>query len=322
MALRAAATCLVALLLAPQCLGAGAKAKVKAKDPWDVPDGGSEEFQAAPEGAMEDEEAPEQQESIMQRLAERRAKRGASNQHAVMKQFMSTFANNMRLSVLADSKGDMPEERRQELIAKAEAQKQASEGGDGGFAPTPQEAEAEASEEMPEPPPQRRAPRHRMLNMAERRQHRAQHHASHRLLPEAEGIGFPAPEGMASDPATDGMSNDPGSTSFGSAAAEQEEAPQEYEAPAPRTRPLPHRHHLHMLNMRPGEPSQFRHHHQPRPAVDDDAPQMPPGVVADEMGRKMPLLSFGGPPAHSGASHFALTSVAAMGIACLFFTEW
>jgi len=44
--------------------------------------------------------------------------REAKAQHKVMKQFMSSFARNLKLSVLEDSKGDMPEEERLADIAK------------------------------------------------------------------------------------------------------------------------------------------------------------------------------------------------------------
>merc|ERR1719247_3790837 len=114
--------------------------------------------------------APEDQASIIEQVARRSAVRRAHNQHAVMKQFMQNFANNMRLSVLADSKGDMPEAERQRLIAKAESQKQEETGeGEGpGFGPPP--PEADGGEEVAPPPPRRRPPRRsRMLNMAEAR---------------------------------------------------------------------------------------------------------------------------------------------------------
>jgi len=262
-------------------------------------------------GAMEDESPQDDAgPSIMEQLAERRAARhardGGNSQHAVMKKFMRSFANNMRLSVLSDSKGDMPEAQRQRLIAKAEAQKEGAE-------PPPQEMpppEAEASEEMAEPPPQQRAPRRHMINMAEARHRRMP--MRHRLLPDAEGIGFPAPEGMAPDPATEGMTNDPGSTSFGSEPAE------EYEAPPPR-RPPPRRHHLRMLNMRPGEHDTMKPHHA-RAATGHSGsrPKLPPCVVRDEMGRPMPLLFTGSNPAHSGAFHATLAPLAAMAVALVF----
>lgn len=301
-------TCLIAFLLVPGCLAAGVKAKVKAKakDPWDVPDGGSEGLEASPAAAMEDDMSPQEQAGIMQQVAARREARRGHNQHAVMKQFMSTFANNMRLSVLSDSKGDMPEEERQRLIAKAEAAKQASDGSGDSRQP---EEEVDASAEMAEPPPRRMSPRRHMLNMAEARHRQKPRHASHRLLPEAEGIGFPAPEGMASDPATEGMSNDPGSTSFGSETAEQEEAP----LPPPR----PRKHYIHMLNSRESK-KRYHHSHQTQPAgVQSGRPQLPSGLVRDEMGRAMPLLFTDTKPTQSGAFSLALAPLAAFGIACL-----
>lgn len=290
-------TCCLAVILALRCDGAGvaakAKAKAKMKDPWDVPEGGGEEMEAAPGGEMDSEMSPEDQANVFQEVARRSAIRRAHNQHEVMKQFMSSFANNMRLSVLADSKGDMPEDQRQRLIAKAMAEKERAQGGGpivgGDDGPPPQQAEEEEEEAPPPPPPRRRlshlSHRSQMINMAAARQRQQRmQHARHKLLPEAEGIGFPAPEGMASDPATDGMVNDPGMTSVG-------DSPAEYEAPPPR-RPLRH-HAVRMLNQRGGvhhrhqsDAAAHRHHHDH---------QLPPGVVRDEMGRAMPLLSFGGP---------------------------
>merc|ERR1719491_431757 len=157
MALRVAATCLVTLSL-PQRVWS-------VKDPWDSPDGGEEVESASPMGGM----SPEDEAQVVANFQRRAVQRRAHSQHAVMQQFMKKFARNMRVSVLEDSKGDMPEEQRQRLIAQAEAQQQAEaqkqaedgDGGDGpGFAP-PQEAE-----EMAPPPPPRRQPK-RMLNMAE-----------------------------------------------------------------------------------------------------------------------------------------------------------
>lgn len=323
MAIRAVAACLVALVLVPICSGTGtgvkakAKAKAKTKDPWDAPDGGSEELEAAPAGAMESEMSPDDQANMIQQVVARSATRRAHSQHAVMSQFMSNFANNMRLSVLADSKGDMPEEERQRLIAKAESQKAANsgdpfaDGGGGGAgvgAPPPEEAEPE--EDMPPPPPRH----HRMLNMAATR-HRQ--HRRPKLLPEAEGIGFPPPEGMAPDPATDGIVNDPGMADGQSLSGPPEE---EEEAPPPQPRPRPRRHRLHMLNAPPGEGRRahppHRRHAAP-PARSEH--KLPAGVVRDEMGRAMPLLFTGSKPAHSGA--FRVESMAVV-IACLFLTQW
>lgn len=309
MALHAFATCLVALALVPTCSAAGTKVKAKAKDPWDVPDG-SEEMEAAPMG---DEMSPEDQAGMIQQVAARSAMRRANSQHAVMKQFMRSFANNMRLSVLADSKGDMPEEERQRLIAKAEAEKQEEGGGppaDGpGFGPPPA-AESDDEMESPPPPPRPHRRHHAMLNMGAARAARRQRpHPRHRLLPEAEGIGFPAPEGMASDPSTDGMENDPGMSY---------EAPAQYDAP-PAPRPRPHRHHLRMLNMRPGQGRKPPHHHASHARSEEHS--LPSGVVRDEMGRAMPLLFTGSNPVHSGA--IRTVNVAALAAAsCLFFMVW
>lgn len=275
---------------------------------------------------MESEMSPDDQAGIMQQVAARREARHAHSQHAVMKQFMTTFANNMRLSVLADSKGDMPEERRQQLIAQAEASKQRTEGDMG--APPP---EADGGEEMAPPPPQRRmsSRQSRMLNLAKLRHQKAlRMRHTHRLLPEAEGIGFPAPEGMASDPTTDGMVNDPGSTSLGDGPAEgygrPEEAPAEDEAP-PAPPPRRARHHVRMLNMRPGlvEHSKAHRHHAraPQGHKGPHAHKLPPGVVRDEMGRAMPLLFMGSKPAHSGTPRSVCT-LAALAITYLFLMRW
>lgn len=318
MAVRAVAACLVAFTLAPCCSGAGAKAK--AKDPWDVGgDGGSEEpMEGGP--PMENEMSPEDQAGIIQQVEARSAMRRANSQHAVMKQFMQNFANNMRLSVLADSKGDMPEEERQRLIAKAESEKQSEEGDGPGFGPPPQEAgpppaEADGGDEMEAPPPPRRqAPRHRMLNMAEARHRRAAHRRPPvRLLPEAEGIGFPAPEGMASDPASEGLVNDPGMTG----PSYQEDAPSQFDAPPA---PRPRRHHLHMLNMRPSEGKKA---HRKPPPQHHAGNGLPPGVVRDEMGRAMPLLFTGSKTVHSGSSFLSFSApLAIVAVGCLFVSPW
>lgn len=42
----------------------------------------------------------------------------AANRHSVMQQFMKNFARNMRRAVLQDSGGDMPEEERQTMLAQ------------------------------------------------------------------------------------------------------------------------------------------------------------------------------------------------------------
>lgn len=322
MAFRAVSVCLVAFVLIQTSSGAGVKAKTKAKtkDPWDVPDG-SEELEAAPQGAAESQESemsPEDQAGLIEKVQERSAVRRAHNQHQVMSQFMKTFSNNMRLSVLADSKGDMPEEERQRLIAKAEATQQQSSGDGPSFGPPPQEAAGD--DEGPPPQPQRRS--HRMLNMAEARHQRARHRSHARLLPEAEGIGFPPPEGMAPDPATEGLVNDPGMSYSSDEAAPQQEVPQEEQeevAPPPPPRPRTRRHHLHMLNARPGETRKVRRPHARGGEQKHD--QLPPGIVRDEMGRAMPLLSFGGKPAHSGAFQVAAAPLGALVIG-LFFVSW
>jgi len=317
MILRAATACLLALVLVPSCHAAGTKTKAKAKtkDPWDVPDG-SEEAQAAPEGASESDMSPEDQAGVLQEVAQRSAIHRAHSQHAVMKQFMTTFANNMRMSVLEDSKGDMPEAQRQQLIAKAMASKQRNSGEDSDGPPP----EAGGDEEMA-PPPQRRSPHQsRMLNMAEARHQRERmRHPHHRLLPEAEGIGFPAPEGMASDPATEEMVNDPGMTSEGGSPS-FDAAPAEDEAPPP---PRRQRHHVHMLNMRPGEHRQAlrRHPHAPDNHKSAHGHQLPPGVVRDEMGRAMPLLFTGSKPTHSG-SLAQNVPLAAMAVSYLLLMCW
>lgn len=288
-----AATCLVALSL-PPCTWS--RTGVRLTDPWDVPEGG-EEVEAAPAEAEMDPNDEAQRVLQFQRAsAERRAKK----QHAVMSQFMKKFARNMRLSVLEDSRGDMPEEQRQRLIAQAEAQQQAENGEGGGFgggggeeAPPP-----EAEEMAPPPPPRRRLPR-RMLNMAEAR-HQRMAHRRPKLLPEAEGIGFPPPEGMAESPQAD-------------------EAPLADEAP-PAPRPRRRHSHPRMLNMRPGAHAKKGHGHHHR-GEDKDAgasggeSELPPGVVRDDMGRAMPLLFTGSSPgkgAHSGSFHAAIAPLAVL----------
>lgn len=59
------------------------------------------------------------------------AQRSAADQHTIMKQFMKNFARNMRYSVLSDSEGDMPEDRRLAMMHEIEEQQ-------GGNVPTEQ----------------------------------------------------------------------------------------------------------------------------------------------------------------------------------------
>jgi hypothetical protein len=310
--------CLATLANLPTAGGSGAKVKIKAKaktkDPWDSP---GEDGEAPPAGPVDtsgdtggDEMSPEEQAAVMEKFQRQSAIRRAQKQHAVMKDFMKNFANNMRLAVLEDSRGDMPESKRQELMAKAEREREGGVGGPGnggddgpdlsrfpagGRAPpeaSPELGAGGEEEEMPMPRPRRRS---HMLNMAAARQQQAQRR--HRLLPEAEGIGFPAPEGMAADPSGDSdPSNNPGMAPPSSEESAESEAPPAEEAPAPR--PQPRRRHLRMLNMAPGEgrsrnPSKRHAHGRQR--------QLPPGVVRDEMGRAMPLLFVDSKSAHSGA---------------------
>lgn len=314
MTLHALAACLVAFVLVPTCSGAGMKVKAKTKDPWDDPSdggGGGEEAQAAPAESQESEMSPQDRAAIIEKFQEKSAEKRAHNQHQVMSQFMKTFANNMRLSVLADSQGDMPEEQRQRLIAKAESEKAAQEGGDPIAAPPPPEAD---SSEEPPPPRQRRS---RMLNMAAARaaRHQRQHaQRKYKLLPEAEGIGFPPPEGMAPDPAGEGMTNDPGMTAPADA---DSEAPIESEEAPEVPRPRPRRHHLRMLNVRPNEKRKAAR----RPSSSRKAQKLPPGVVRDEMGRAMPLLFIGSKP-HSAAFHSIHVHLGAFAVACLALVLW
>lgn len=313
MVLHFALTCLTALALIPfgQGTGAGvkAKAKAKAKDPWDVPDA-SEELEPPGGSPNGDGLSPEDQAGIIAQFQARSAAHRAQKQHAVMKQFMKNFARNMRLSVLADSRGDMPEEERQRLIAKAEAESQAESGeggmsgfgdagggGGGGFAPPPPEEEDDSMR-----PPPRRVPRRRhMLNMAEaRRVPRSL--PRHRLLPEAEGIGFgPAPESMAAE---------------NQAPSVEDEAPEVDEAPPVRS--PPHRHHLRMLNARPGHLGKAKALLKLRHTAQK---ALPPGVVRDEMGRAMPLLNFG-PSPRSGATRSSLTYTSIFMCCLLLLGSW
>mmetsp|Transcript_102653 Transcript_102653/g.162211 ORF Transcript_102653/g.162211 Transcript_102653/m.162211 type:complete len:301 (-) Transcript_102653:22-924(-) len=269
MALRVAISCFAVFALAPCCGGvtSGAKAKATMKDPWDVPDA-SEELESpmveggdgsAPAAEEDDnmEQSPADMAAVIGQYEARHAMAQANSQHAVMKQFMKNFARNMRLSVLRDSRGDMPEEERQRLIAKAEDDAR-SGGGD------VEDGAIEAEDtQLPRQPLPRRP---HMLNMAETRPSpRYSHRPRHKLLPEAEGIGFPPPPGMAPDPAM--MAS---------------EAPA-YDMPVPR--PHPHRHHSRMLNVRPddhAEPEQQIRQHRSH--------ELPPNVVRDDMGRVMPVL--------------------------------
>jgi len=57
--------------------------------------------------------------------------RRAHDQHTMMSQFMKGFAQNMKMNVLADSQGDMPEDERQGMIAQLEARGAAPPADDG-----------------------------------------------------------------------------------------------------------------------------------------------------------------------------------------------
>lgn len=61
-------------------------------------------------------DAPPDAEAMQRPGAAERAERIAAQKHSVMKQFMKRFSQNMRLAVLEDSKGDMPEEERRKMI--------------------------------------------------------------------------------------------------------------------------------------------------------------------------------------------------------------
>jgi hypothetical protein len=236
------------------------------------------------------EQSPADMAAIIGQYEARHAMAQANSQHAVMKQFMKNFARNMRLSVLKDSRGDMPEEERQRLIAKAEADaapspvEAAAEGGGMEPGASPVEGDAE-SEEMP--PPLRHVPhRPHMLNMAEARHaHRRQRH---QLLPEAEGIGFPPPPGMAPDPAMEASEEAP----YDAPAQEPMMASEEPAYSRPVQRPHSHKHHLRMLNVRPSEHTDSQHE-----AHERRVHELPPNVVRDEMGRAMPVLFAASEPA-------------------------
>lgn len=65
--------------------------------------------------------------------------------HSIMKQFMHNFARNMKLSVLADSKGDMPEEERQREMIKLQEEGATMRGGPPAAPPPEGEEPAEAT---------------------------------------------------------------------------------------------------------------------------------------------------------------------------------
>jgi len=319
MTFRVVSACLLVLVLVPPSLGT--------KDPWDDPsEQDQSQGQAAVPQEMGDEMPAEENQitpDIMQRVAARSAERRAHNKHQVMKDFMKSFANNMRLSVLEDSRGDMPEAQRQALIAKAEAQKQELAGqpmfGGGGDAEGASQSSRARDEEAggddippPQPRPMRMRPRRHMMNMAQAR-HQRMHRRAPRLLPEAEGLGFPPPEGMAEDPATEGMANNPGMAMDQSF---DEQAPQRLQR---RTRHAP-RHHLRMLNARPGLVSKAHRHRERAADAHRSPPQLPPGVVRDEMGRPMALLFTA--PVHSGVHNAVCAPLAVAAVACFFATFW
>jgi len=84
-------------------------------------DGYSQVAQAAlREGGPAQSEQGQISDATLKRIVASRV-REAKAQHKVMKQFMKDFARNLKLSVLEDSKGDMPEEERLADIAKLKA---------------------------------------------------------------------------------------------------------------------------------------------------------------------------------------------------------
>lgn len=179
------------------------------------------------------------------------AMKEASQRHQVMKQFMKNFAMNMRRAVLQDSGGDMPEDERQSMLAQVDSE-----------SPPEDNPDAEWMEH------ERHAHHRHMLNGG-------------RLVP--------------SHPAVD-----------------MERPPMDEEMEQPRLQPTHrHRHHRmmlnHMLNARhqsqrasdessedsEEQPAPVEQQAEEAPAEESSAPLRAPDgrlVVADALGRKMPML--------------------------------
>lgn len=103
----------------------------------------------------------------VQALEEKAAVRRARASHQIMKQFMHNFARNMRYAILADSKGDMPEEERQRML------RQLQEGGADGTAGS--DEDAQSAPVQSEFHSGHSHEHHHTLNMLNAHHHRAHH---------------------------------------------------------------------------------------------------------------------------------------------------
>eukprot|EP00747_Dinoflagellata_sp_TGD_P168282 gnl/TRDRNA2_/TRDRNA2_194295_c0_seq1.p1 gnl/TRDRNA2_/TRDRNA2_194295_c0~~gnl/TRDRNA2_/TRDRNA2_194295_c0_seq1.p1 ORF type:complete len:350 (-),score=97.26 gnl/TRDRNA2_/TRDRNA2_194295_c0_seq1:49-1098(-) len=164
------------------------------------------------------------------------AMRGARDRHQIMSSFLKNFARNMKMSVLSDSQGDMPEAERQRLLAQMQP--------DGGEYEDPGQYASRMPPQYAYRPPRRRAPRRgvRMLNMGHSRMSRYNEPPPQRRLeeqPEAEEYSPPPRRRMEEQAAADEEAPP---------VAEPEDG--DAEAPPLEPPPRPTHHHGRMLNAR------------------------------------------------------------------------
>lgn len=293
------------------------KAKMHMKDGFgdgntEAVQGDGDDFDQAMAGPT-----PEQIMAMHQAMAVKRAQ----DQHSMMSQFMSNFGANMKMAVLSDSEGDMPEEERQKLMEQLRekgAVVPQEDDDDMDYFPTmkrqrPQSRAqpryvqqrysqqryaqplAEQSMQYQEPLPQQTASMTpEQIAALEERQAEQQD----RLAAEGRSPRRPMPQMPMDEP-----------QDAGSAALQHLQQMQSDEAPmappmtddgveAAPMMPAPVRQarprlHSHMLNAQ-GHRLRHHHHQEAESAVPRDGASVEesaaPKVVRDEMGRPMPLL--------------------------------
>lgn len=209
------------------------------------------------------------------------------DRHDMMHQFMRNFATNMKYSVLADSKGDMPEEERQRLMYQLRPGVAPPSAGD--------EDDADATPMEQFPGPRRQSGRHhhlRMLNAAEA------------PVPD-DAVSMP----MARAPDADNDAMGPPPAPQGDGAMAMPPPPDAGDADAVSSPPLAPRRHHHrhrMLNQVARSEDGVAEDSDRAESPESDADAVPIGVppprssvgefkprVRDAMGRVMPLLFTG-----------------------------
>lgn len=289
-----------------------AKSKVAAKDGDGVEDGQDgpleDDFDAASGGGG----GPAQPDPMA--MTQRRAKferdmvvRRAHDQHSMMSQFMKGFAQNMKMNVLADSEGDMPEEERQTMMAKLEAR--------GAAAPADSDDDMTYFPSAPKPPVRRRGMPRVSFRAGEGRVMR--HHSHGRMLNgrRAQRRAIPVDEdqlGPAMGAEATNAEAEPPRRSREAPDEDAEDGPQDVE---PMARRMPRRRRAFGNFRSPAEEESeadaAEAHSERTPLA---MPAMSRGrahkqVVTDEMGRKMPLLDLRGAQERSGAHSIGIAFV-------------